>query len=169
MKIGILSDTHGRVDAVEAALAEFGARGVELIIHCGDIDDADTVRAFAGWPMHFVYGNCDWDRVGLRRAIDEIGATLHDPFGHLELAGKQIAWLHGDKPGLMQDLERSEHYDYLFYGHTHVAEQHLSGTTLVVNPGALFRARQKTCLILDLPGGGMETVVVRKGPGEWAE
>jgi putative phosphoesterase len=160
MRIGVLSDTHGRIDAVEAALAEFRARGVELVLHCGDIDDAAAVRAFADWPAHFVYGNCDWDHAGLRRAIAEIGATLHEPFGHLELVGKQIAWLHGDKPGLKQDVERSDHYDYLFYGHTHVAEQHLTGRTLVINPGALFRAKQKTCLVLDLPGGGMETVVV---------
>jgi putative phosphoesterase len=160
MKIGILSDTHGWVDAVEAALTAFRARGVELVIHCGDIDDADTVRAFAGWTVHFVFGNCDWDRDGIRRAVAAIGATLHEPFGHLEIAGKQIAWLHGDKPDLKRDIEQSGHYDYLFYGHNHVAEQHMVGKTLVTNPGALFRAKQKTCLVLDLPGGGMETIVI---------
>jgi hypothetical protein len=160
MRIGVLSDTHGRVNTVEAALAEFRARGAELVIHCGDIDDVETVRAFAGWRTHFVYGNCDWDRDGLRSAVAEIGATLHEPFGHLELAGKQIAWLHGDKADLKRDVENSGHYDYLFYGHTHAAEQHMVGKTFVINPGALHRARQKTCLALDLPSGGMETVVI---------
>jgi putative phosphoesterase len=160
MKIGVLSDSHGRVDTVAAALAEFGARGVELVIHCGDIDDAETARAFAGWPTHFVFGNCDWDREGIRRAVADIGATLHEPFGHLELAGKQIAWLHGDKPDLKHDLEQSDHYDYLFYGHTHIAEQHMVGKTLVVNPGALFRARPKTCVVVELPSGVMETVQI---------
>src|SRR5581483_7050349 len=155
MIIGVLSDTHGLVDTVERALAEFRGRGVELVIHCGDIDDADTVRAFAGWPAHFVYGNCDWDRAGIQRAIKSIGATLHDPFGHLDLAGKQIAWLHGDKPDLKHDVETSGAYDFLFYGHTHAAEQHQTGPTTVINPGALFRARQKTCLVLDLPVGRM--------------
>ena len=114
MKIGVLSDTHGRADTVEMALAEFRGRGVELVIHCGDIDDAATVRAFAGWTTHFVYGNCDGDRAGIRRAIESIGATLHDPFGHLELAGKQIAWLHGDKHGCQHDtLDEDGHPGYV--------------------------------------------------------
>jgi putative phosphoesterase len=160
MLIGVLSDTHGRADTVAKALAEFSARGVELLIHCGDIDDADTVAAFDGWTVHFVYGNCDWDRIGIKRAISAISGTLHDPFGHLELAGKQIAWLHGDKPGLKHDVEASGHYDYLFYGHTHVAEQHRVGRTLVVNPGALFRASQKACLVLDLPAGTIESILI---------
>jgi putative phosphoesterase len=160
MKIGILSDTHGRVDTVALALAEFRARRAELLIHCGDIDDAETVAAFAGWNVHFVYGNCDADRRGIKRAIAAIGGTLHDPFGHLELDGKQIAWLHGDRPDLMHDVEASGHYDYLFYGHTHAAEQHRTANTLVVNPGALFRARPKSCLVLDLTNGRQDPVVI---------
>ncbi|HEX4590994.1 MAG TPA: YfcE family phosphodiesterase [Gemmataceae bacterium] len=160
MKIGVLSDSHGRVETVEKALAEFRARGVELVIHCGDIDDAATVEAFAGWNCHFVFGNCDGDRSGIRRKVQSIGGTMHEPFGHLELAGKQIAWLHGDDASLKHDLEISGHYDYLFYGHTHVAERNLVDKTLLVNPGALFRTRQKTCLVIELPSGGMETIVV---------
>jgi putative phosphoesterase len=160
MKIGVLSDSHGAVGTVQQALSEFQARGVELIIHCGDIDDASTVRAFAGWNCHFVFGNCDADRAGIRRAVESIGGTLHDPFGQLELAGRQVAWLHGDNTGMKRDLELINHYDYLFYGHTHVAEQHLVGRTLVINPGALYRARQKTCLVLDLPVARIEPIVV---------
>jgi putative phosphoesterase len=160
MKIGVLSDSHGRLPAVNTALGEYEARDVELVIHCGDIDDAGTVLAFSRFPTHFVYGNCDGDRPGIRNAIAAIGATLHEPFGHLELAGKQIAWLHGDHPDLKRDVEQSGHYHYLFYGHTHVAEQHLTGNTLVVNPGALHRARPKTCLVLDLESGAMETIVI---------
>jgi putative phosphoesterase len=160
MIIGVLSDSHGRVETVEKALAEFRARAVEVVIHCGDIDDATTVQAFAGWTCHFVYGNCDSDRAGIRRAVESIGGTIHDPFGHLELTGKQIAWLHGDDAGLKRDLEMSGHYDYLFYGHTHVAAQHLVGKTRVINPGALFRTQRKSCLVLDLTDDALETVVI---------
>jgi hypothetical protein len=160
MKIGVLSDSHGRVEMVEKALAAFRSRGVDLVIHCGDIDDATTVQAFQSWQCHFVYGNCDGDRAGIRKAVESIDGTMHDPFGHLELAGKTIAWLHGDKPDLKHDLEMSGHYDYLFYGHTHAAEQHLVGKTQVINPGALHRARPKTCLVLELPRGEMETITI---------
>jgi putative phosphoesterase len=160
MKIGILGDSHGRIETVKKALSEFRERSVEVVIHCGDIDDSATVDAFYGWKSHFVFGNCDVDRAGIRQAIARIGGTLHDSFGHLELAGKLIAWLHGDDPALKRELEQSGHYDYLFFGHSHVAEQYFVGKTLVVNPGALFRARQKTCAVLDLPGGAIETILI---------
>jgi uncharacterized protein len=160
MIVGVLSDTHARVDAVLTALAEFRERGVEVLIHCGDIDDADTAARFIGWNTHFVFGNCDGDREGIRDAITRIGATLHEPYGHLELDGITVAWIHGDKARELRDLECADHYDFLFYGHTHVAEQHRTGRTRVVNPGALHRARIKTCLVLDSTTQNLETIVI---------
>jgi predicted phosphodiesterase len=90
----------------------------------------------------------------------ETEAVLHDPFGHLELAGRQIAWIHGDKARLFHDVETSGHFDYLFYGHSHRAEQHQTGPTRVVNPGALHRAKVKTFVVLDLASGELQTVTV---------
>jgi putative phosphoesterase len=160
MKIAILSDTHCRYATVVAALRLIGDRGVDRVLHCGDITDADTVRMFMGFQVDFVFGNCDTDRRELKQAMVEIGATLHEPFGNLELAGRHIAWVHGDVPRLFRDIEGSDQFDYLFYGHTHQAEQHRTGRTLVVNPGALQRASVKTFVLLDLERGGIETVVV---------
>jgi putative phosphoesterase len=160
MRIGVLSDTHGRIEAVLTALAEFRERGVELIVHCGDIDTPQCAERFIGWDAHFVFGNCDWDRDGIRESIGRISATLHEPFGHLELDGTSIAWIHGDQPHLFRDLEASNAFDYLFFGHTHVAEQRGLGKTLVVNPGALHRARTKTCLVLDTQFRELTTVTI---------
>src|SRR5262249_55331469 len=154
------SDTHSRYRTVAAALALIRDRGIEWILHCGDIEDAPTVRLFEGFTTHFVFGNCDSEREELRQAMHETGAVLHDHFGHLELGGRKIAWLHGDNPRLFRDVENSGHYDYLFYGHTHHAEQHRTGPTLVVNPGALHRARVKTFCVLDLASGTLESVPV---------
>jgi uncharacterized protein len=160
MIVGVLSDTHGRIGAIRTALAAFREHGAELLIHCGDIDDADAAAAFIGWHAHFVLGNCDWDREGIRAAIARIHGTLHEPYGHLELAGANIAWTHGDNAREFRDIERADQYDFLFYGHTHVAEQHRTGRTLVVNPGALHRARTKTCLVLDTVTKQIETIMV---------
>jgi putative phosphoesterase len=158
MQIAILSDTHSRYQTVRRALSVVGQRGVKCILHCGDIEDPETVNLFLGFATHFVFGNCDSDRDELRRAMQEIGATLHEPFGSLEIEGRKIAWLHGDDHRLFRDVEQSAHFDYLFYGHTHRAEQHASGPTLVVNPGALHRARPKSFVFLDLPSGRLESV-----------
>ncbi len=159
MKIAIVSDTHSRSVTVAAALRLIAPHEVELILHCGDIEDAATVLQFPKYT-HFVFGNCDSDRAGIRAAVDEIGATLHEPFGNLELAGASIAFLHGDDKRLLFDLEQSDTFDFLFHGHTHVVNEHRSGRTRIINPGALFRARPKTFAILELPSGSLESVVV---------
>ncbi|HEY8504604.1 MAG TPA: metallophosphoesterase [Gemmataceae bacterium] len=149
MIIGVISDTHDRQDRVAAALRRFGAEGVGLVIHCGDITSPETVYLFAGAPAHFVLGNCDWHADALRRAVAEIGGTLHEPFGELELGGRRIAWLHGDDARLKQNLESGGEYDFLFYGHTHRAAEHRTGKTRVINPGALQRVDTPTCGVLD--------------------
>jgi putative phosphoesterase len=160
MKIAILSDSHGKVETVRRALALLQARGVATVLHCGDIDDTATVELFAGWDAHFVYGNCDYDRAGLRRAMSAAGATLHEQYGSVELEGVKIAFVHGDDRELLQAVERSGYYDFLFYGHTHAAAEHRTGPTRVINPGALHRARPKTMVVLDLASGAVESVEV---------
>jgi len=160
MKIGILSDSHGRQHTVQAALALLRERGVRVILHCGDIDDADTVRLFAGFEPHFVFGNCDHDREELEEAMTAIGATSHGAWGMLEREGCKVAWTHGDDQGLLDDLRRRGQFQFVFYGHTHQAAESETGPTRVVNPGALHRARPKTFVVLDLATGELESVVV---------
>lgn len=159
MRIAIVSDTHSRTATVEQALALIAGRDIELIIHCGDLEDDDTVRLFPA-HTHFVFGNCDHDRDGIRTAIDDIGAKLHEPFGHLDLDGKRLAFLHGDDTHLLRDLIASEAFDYLFHGHTHVRRDERIGQTRVINPGALHRARPKTFAILEVGTGEIERIVV---------
>lgn len=159
MKIAIVSDTHSKQSTVHAALDAAAQRGVELILHCGDIADDDTARLF---PAHtiFVYGNCDYLRADIARAVADIGAAIQEPWAHVEVGGKQIAFVHGDDRQLLHDLEASNAFDFLFYGHTHQAEEHRTGKTRVVNPGALFRAAVRTFAVLDVGSGEIETVVV---------
>jgi putative phosphoesterase len=158
MLIGIVSDTHSRLATVVRVVSLLRQRGVTTVLHCGDIEDPSAVEPFTGLDAHFVFGNCDGDRDGLRKAIAAAGLKLHEPFGDLELAGVKIAFLHGDNWQLHRDVENSGHFDYLFYGHTHHAEEHRTGPTRVINPGALHRARPKSFLLLDLPGGATESV-----------
>lgn len=160
MRIGIVSDTHSRLATVRRVVALLRERAVTTVLHCGDIECPAAVEVFAGLDAHFVFGNCDDDRDGIRRAIAAAGLTLHEPFGHLELAGVKLAFVHGDNHTLMRDVENSGHFDYLFYGHTHHAKEHRTGPTRVINPGALHRARPKTFLMLDLATGTTESVEV---------
>ncbi|MBX7102733.1 MAG: YfcE family phosphodiesterase [Gemmataceae bacterium] len=158
MRLGILSDSHDRTERVEAALDLFRTHDVNRLIHCGDITSPKVVSQFAGWMIDFVLGNCDWDPVTLAAAIDAIGGTLHRPYGDLELDSVRVAWIHSDDADLFQSLEVADHYDWLFYGHTHVAEQHTTGRTRVVNPGALHRVKVPSVAVLDVPSGRLEVV-----------
>jgi putative phosphoesterase len=159
VRIAILSDTHGRYQTVETALQLVDAERVDFIIHCGDIDDAETVWLFPG-NTHFVFGNCDLERSAIRQAVHGIGGTLHEPFGKLEFPEDKIAFLHGDDKHLMEQVEHSGDFDFLFYGHTHQAKEHRTGPTRVINPGALHRARVKTFVVLDLEQGVVKSIEV---------
>ena len=160
MQIAILSDTHSRHATVEKALRLLQDRKVNVVLHCGDIEDADTVWLFQGFTAHFVFGNCDTERHSIRQAVYGIGETLHDGYGYVEMEGVKIAFTHGDDGRRLHDLEVSGAFDFLFYGHTHKAEEHRAGRTRVINPGALHRANPKTFVVLDLATRAAESVVV---------
>ena len=158
MRIGIVSDTHDRLEAIAEALRLLEEQHVELILHCGDIETVETVAAFATVPTHFVFGNWDKDKVKLTAAIRAVGGHAYDGFGAIELGGKRLAWVHSHERHQLYQLEHADYFDYVFYGHTHVREQHRTGRTLVANPGALFRANPKTCIVLDIATGELRPI-----------
>ena len=167
MRIGIVSDTHDRLEAISEAVRLLLEQRVELILHCGDIESVETVAAFAAVPTHFVFGNWDKDRARMAAAIRAVGGHANDSFGAIELAGKRIAWVHSHERHQLYQLEHADYFDYVFYGHTHVREQHRTGRTLVANPGALFRANPKTCVVLDVDTGELRPIIIPSGkPGE---
>ncbi|MFM8272587.1 MAG: metallophosphoesterase family protein [Gemmata sp.] len=166
MRIGVVSDTHDRQEAVAEAVRLLMEQQVELVLHCGDIESPETVRAFKPIHTHFVFGNWDKDKAKLAAAIKDAGGTHYDSFGALTLCDKRIAWVHSHERHQLRQLENADYFDYVFYGHTHVREQHRTGRTLVANPGALFRANPKTCIVLDLVTGEIKPIIVPvKPPG----
>lgn len=151
MNLAVISDTHGQVHATQAACRIMESLDVEVVIHCGDIGAAEIVPLFKAWPTHFVFGNVDDDEHELRQAIHAAKLTCHDRFGRLELAGKQIAFLHSDDGRLFRDTIYGGQYDLVCYGHTHVARQDQIGQSLVLNPGAIHRANPHSFALVELP------------------
>ena len=150
MIIGILSDTHGRVDAAHAGVAILRGAGAEYLIHCGDVGEEDVLDALAGIPAAFIFGNNDWDRRGLERYAKDIGVTCLGGWGTLDLAGKRFVVTHGDDFPLRRKLLDAQEYDYLLQGHTHAPADERHGRTRLINPGALHRARPRTVAVLDI-------------------
>lgn len=151
MRLGIISDTHGHADLARPAVRMLESLDVETILHCGDIGSADVVRLFAAWPTHFVFGNCDEERDQLRTAIEEAGQTCHGEFGELELEGVRIALLHSHDRRRFRDVCDSGDYRLVCYGHTHIAAIDHRSETIILNPGAIYRANPHSIAIVDLP------------------
>jgi putative phosphoesterase len=150
MHLGILSDTHGHVANTLAAVRMLQSLEVDELLHCGDLCSSEIPRLLADWPAHYVFGNCDEDTRGMRLAIAAAGGRCHDWFGDVTLGGRRIALLHGHEGKRFMQTIKSGEYDLVCYGHTHAAEFHHEGRTLVLNPGALYRADPHTVAILDL-------------------
>lgn len=160
MKLAVVSDTHGHLEPTRKALDLIRGRGADLIVHTGDVGGGHLIELFADWPAHFVFGNVDQDRGSLRRTIEAAGQHCHGVFGELHLEGRRMAFLHGDDARRLKDTIESGEWDLVCYGHTHQSEAHKEGETVVLNPGALYRARPRTFALVDLPSLEIEFVPV---------
>ena len=152
MRLGIISDTHGHVELTRPAVRMFESLEVDAVLHCGDIGSMAVVELFAAWPTHFVFGNCD-DEHGRVRGRDSRrpGQTCHGLFGDLEFDGVRVALLHSHERRRFREAIDSGDYRLVCYGHTHVAAIDRRGETLVLNPGAIYRANPHSVAIVDLP------------------
>ena len=151
MRLGIISDTHGHVSLTRPAVRMLKSLEVAAVLHCGDIGSPELVELFAAWPTHFVFGNCDVDHEELAAAIEQAGQTCHGEFGELEFDGVRVALVHSHDRRRFRNAVDSGTYGVVCYGHTHVAAIDHRGETLVLNPGAIYRATPHSIAVLELP------------------
>ncbi|QCC59006.1 metallophosphoesterase [Natrinema thermotolerans] len=153
MHIGIVSDTHDNVEAIERATEIFAEEGVEIVVHCGDFVAPLMVDYFEGFELHGVLGNNDGDVRNLQRAFDSLGgeSQLHGRFADLEFDGLSFAVLHGERKAEIEAIAAGETYDFVCYGHHHERELSEEGRTTVLNPGAhvLASDEDRTVAIVD--------------------
>lgn len=152
----MLSDTHGNVGAARAAARRMAAEGIEMAFHCGDVGGwevpAEWAATIPGVPLKIVSGNCD--PPGEERFFpSEVGVEHFGRFGEAVVAGRRIAWLHGDDRRRFEEALRCGRFDFLFFGHTHRPADFREGATRCVNPGSAGRGRPKTAAVLDLASG----------------
>lgn len=155
MKIGIISDTHGQVDLALAAAREFMFRGIEAVVHCGDVGSEMVLTEMAALfqeidiPLYVVLGNTD-SHSDLNFYPENIGVNLMGRFGEMEMGGRKIAVLHSDDEERLFHTVESQNYDYVLFGHTHVCHDEKRNRTRLVNPGAAGRGMHPSCAVLDL-------------------
>ena len=152
MRVLILSDTHGQIDARIAALAH----ACDAVVHAGDVGNAavlDTLQA-SGANLIAIRGNNDvaskWPR-GDRVTLD----ALEDE-ARIDLPGGTLVAVHGDRytPATRHARLRREYPDAraVVNGHSHRLVVDDAATPWILNPGAAGRARTyggPSCLVLD--------------------
>jgi uncharacterized protein len=144
MKVGLISDTHGKLRAQVLEVFE----GVEVILHAGDIGSLDIIAELETIaPVHAVHGNTD-------------GFDVRDRYGEvvtLDLAGVSVTITHGHllgSPTPKSLRAKFPNTQVIMYGHTHVPLIDRNAAPLVVNPGAAGPARfnlKPSVAILNLP------------------
>jgi len=133
MRIGVVSDSHGRMQCLRAAVEKMGP--VELVLHAGDFyADAMRLQTETGQRVVAVVGNCDWQSPGPAEEVVEIG-------------GYRILLTHGHqyqvKSGYQKLIEKLKNSDYhmIVFGHTHIAEIIPINGGYIFNPGSVSRSR----------------------------
>ena len=121
MRIDIISDTHGLLRPE----AQRALRGVELILHAGDVGAPEILtqlKVIA--PVFAVRGNVDtqpWAQELPRTTV-------------VEIAGFNFYVLHN-----LRELDlkpQAAGFDAVISGHTHQADQRLDAGVLYLNPGS---------------------------------
>ena len=135
MRIGIISDTHDHHRHVLQAIEIFRTRGVQYVLHGGDIVAPFTIQAFSELRAKLiaVFGNNDGEKLRLKATVESFGGEIHEYCYKGELGGRKICMMHTDH--LAEDAIKSQMYDLVVYGHTHHQDIRREGRTLIVNPG----------------------------------
>lgn len=119
MRIGVISDTHGRLRPE----AEERLREVDCILHAGDFDDPTVMRQLDGIaPLYGVRGNNDWG--GWAQELPRLT--------RIDLGGVSICMTHkrADVPWNLTGV------DIVVFGHTHRYLQEYVQGRLWLNPGS---------------------------------
>ena len=157
MLIGIFSDTHDDMAAIEKAIDFFNAKNVSHVIHAGDLVSPFTFEKFGELRcgLNGIFGNNDGDRLLLK---EKSGGSLSTQPLFMTLNGKKIVVVH--EPDLVNALAESGHFDLVIYGHTHKAEVRKVKNTLVLNPGKVARLHKGESTLAILDTESMEARIV---------
>jgi putative phosphoesterase len=140
MIVGVFSDVHDNIAALNSVLDDFKGRNVTRAIFCGDFCSPIPSRVMgeSGLAIDCVFGNGDGDRVAIHRfaSTDFPNLTLHGEHAELGIDDRKFAVTH--YPLYAQALARTGDYDAVFSGHTHEVHEEAFDDCLWVNPGEVF-------------------------------
>ncbi|MFA6384069.1 MAG: metallophosphoesterase [Candidatus Omnitrophota bacterium] len=130
MRIGVISDTHDNLPAIERAVTFFNTQKISFVLHAGDyvapFAAARLASLSCGWRG--VFGNNDGEKSGLIRISE---GRITEGILRVEIGGRKIAVVH-DLGSLDPEKEKAR---IIVCGHTHKPELATRNSRLIVNPG----------------------------------
>jgi len=135
MRVGLIADSHDRVQAIAELVSQIQAAGAGMILHAGDYCAPFSLKPFEDAHLSWagVFGRNDGDPQGLvSRAQSAIGAELFESPHSFDLSGHRILLVHD-----LGDVSARSigSHEIVIHGHTHQQEMKTRGDTLIVNPG----------------------------------
>jgi putative phosphoesterase len=132
MLVGVMSDTHDKIENIKKAVALFNREKVSLVLHAGDFTSPFSLVPLGDLKADFagIFGNNDED---LLLFSEWSGQTIHKQPYQFEFGGKRFIVMH--EPHLIDALADSGHYDVVIYGHTHKAVVRKKENVLIMNSG----------------------------------
>ncbi len=165
MRIAVVSDTHDNQNAAREIVKLIGERGIDTVIHLGDIVSPFTLRLFSGFNYYGVFGNNDGERLLLKKIADEHGMHIEEQPFTFELCGKKFLIYHGSGSvektrGIVESFAESDAYDFVLYGHTHIIDVRRIDRTLILNPGEAcgYLSGKRSFAVLDTANGNVDIV-----------
>jgi len=163
MKIGVMSDTHDNLSNTISVLNTYRERGIDTIVHCGDLTSPEMVAHFEGFRVILTIGNMDHTTGAVKKRL---GKMRDDNFAGMVFKGKLggvfIAATHSHLDGKILEMVREKKYKWIFHGHTHEKRDEVVQGVRIVNPGALggLGREPRTFCIVDLDAGDVEFLTV---------
>ena len=125
MRVGVLSDTHGKIKKAKKAVEQMGH--IDLLLHAGDYyEDAIILGRGSGIKVKAVTGNCD---IYTPEPVEEL----------LKIGDYRLYLTHGHLFGVKRSLtklyQRAEELGahIVIYGHTHMPHQEKKNGMLFLN------------------------------------
>ncbi|MFQ6069376.1 MAG: metallophosphoesterase [Candidatus Aminicenantales bacterium] len=148
--IGIMADSHDNVTNIRRAVELFNDARCSLVIHAGDFIAPFAARELGGLKCRVkaVYGNCDGEREGLRKAFEPLGEIEEAPHS-FSFQNLNFFLVHLDF--VLDKDAASKEYDVAVFAHTHKPQVTKRKNTLFINPGEAggWLSGRPTVVLLD--------------------
>ncbi|MFQ6082180.1 MAG: metallophosphoesterase [Candidatus Aminicenantia bacterium] len=149
--IGLMADSHDNLTKIKSAVEIFNQEKCSLVIHAGDFVAPFAAKELKNLqcPVKAVYGNCDGERFGLKKAFNGIGELQDSPFS-FNYNNFNFLVLH--IPHLLDTYVDSGEYNIIVYAHTHKPEAEKKKDMIVINPGETggWLSDKGTVVLLDI-------------------